>query len=117
MGVAAKEVFDRMAILIKQARIEQGRTQAEQADKAEISLRAAHNIEAGEPGQTAILFRYLQSLSLLDHVFDALPDPAVLTPLEELAVKEKIQKKRPQRVSKPKKSLDIAADLPKWGDA
>lgn len=111
-----KKVFDRMALLIKQARIDQGRTQAEQADKAEISLRAAHNIEAGEPGQTAILFKYLQSLSLLDHVFDALPDPAALTPLEELAVKEKIQKKRPQRVSKSKNTLKTGSQSPKWGD-
>ena len=111
-----KKVFDRMAALIKQVRIEQGRTQAEQADKAEISLRAAHKIEAGEPGQTAILFKYLNSLSLLDSLFDALPDPAALTPLEALAVKEKIQKKRPQRVSKSKQTSSNNPALPKWGD-
>ena len=110
------DVLKRIAQVVRQSRIDNGSTQVEQADKAEISLRAAQNIENGVPGQTAVLFKYLQSLSLLDNIFHAYPDPAVLSPLEELAVKDKIHKKRPQRVSKTRKQSVQKQLSAKWGD-
>lgn len=111
-----EDVLKRIAQAVRQSRIDSGNTQLEQADKAEISLRAAQNIENGVPGQTAILFKYLQSLSLLDNIFHAYPDPSVLSPLEELAVKDQMQKKRPKRVSKIRNQSLSKQVPPKWGD-
>lgn len=110
------DVLKRIALVSRQSRIDRGFTQAEQADKAEISLRAAQNIESGLSGQTAVLFKYLQSLALLDKIFYAFPDLSVLSPLEELAVKEKVQKKRPKRVSKTHKDSMQKQTTHKWGD-
>jgi len=100
----------------KQARIDHGFTQSEQADKAEISLRAAQKIEAGESGQTSVLFRYLQSLGLLESLLSGVPDPDALSPLEEYELK-KHTPKRPQRVSR-KRSKDAPSNNegPVWGD-
>ena len=43
------DVLKRIAQVVRQSRIDNGSTQVEQADKAEISLRAAQNIENGVP--------------------------------------------------------------------
>ncbi|QIZ84297.1 transcriptional regulator [Bermanella marisrubri] len=103
----------------KQARLDQNHTQTEQAEKAEISLRAAQKIEAGESGQTAVLFRYLDSLDLLDALMSGVPDPDALTPLEEYELK-KHKPKRPQRVSRKRSSFKgsnkNASKEPVWGD-
>jgi DNA-binding XRE family transcriptional regulator len=116
LRVDGESVLIRIAQVVRQSRINAGSTQAEQADKAEISLRAAQNIENGVPGQTAVLFKYLQSLSLLDNIFHAYPDPSILSPLEALAVKDQIHKKRPKRVSKVRKQSVQTQVPPKWGD-
>lgn len=103
----------------KQARLDQNHTQTEQAEKAEISLRAAQKIEAGESGQTAVLFRYLDSLDLLDALMSGVPDPDALTPLEEYEL-EKHKPKRPQRASRKRSSSKNSSKNPTkrpiWGD-
>ncbi|NVK38568.1 MAG: hypothetical protein HWE18_11645 [Gammaproteobacteria bacterium] len=110
---AVNSVLVRLGDVCRQTRISQNRTQAEQAELAEISLRAAQNIESGQSGQTAILFKYLLSLGLLEALYRALPDPNVVSPLEQLAM-EKHKVKKPQRASRNRKS--VAESKPKWGD-
>mgnify|MGYP005996033761 CR=1 FL=1 len=109
---AVNSVLVRLAEACRQTRIAQNRTQAEQAALAEISLRAAQNIESGQSGQTAILFKYLFSLGLLDPIHSALPDPDAVSPLEQLAM-DKAKPKKPQRASKAKRVTKVQ---PKWGD-
>ena len=109
---AVNSVLVRLAEACRQTRIAQNRTQAEQAALAEISLRAAQNIESGRSGQTAILFKYLFSLGLLSQIHDALPDPDAVSPLEQLAM-DKAKPKKPQRASKVKRASKVQ---PKWGD-
>ena len=109
---AVNAVLVRLAESCRQTRIAQNHTQAEQAALAEISLRAAQNIESGQSGQTAILFKYLFSLGLLSQIHDALPDPDAVSPLEQLAI-DKAKPKKPQRASKVKQA---AKARPKWGD-
>lgn len=111
-GQAVNSVLVRLGEVCRQTRIEQNNTQAEQAALAEISLRAAQNIEAGQSGQTAILFKYLFSLDLLAQIHTALPDPDAVSPLEQLAM-NKAKPKKPQRASKAKRSNKAQ---PKWGD-
>jgi DNA-binding XRE family transcriptional regulator len=111
---AVNAMLARLGEVSRQARIEQKRTQTEQAALAEISLRAAQNIEAGQSGQTAILFKYLFSLGLLDALYSALPDPQALSPLEQLAM-AKDKPVRPQRVSR-NRGLPTDKKQPKWGD-
>lgn len=111
-GQAVESVLMRLGEVCRQTRIGQNRTQAEQAALAEISLRAAQNIESGQSGQTAILFKYLFSLGLLDQLYAALPDPFAVSPLQQLAM-EKHKPKKPQRASRNRK---LAASGPKWGD-
>lgn len=110
---AVNSVLERLGEVCRHVRLDQNRTQAEQAALAEISLRAAQNIESGQSGQTAILFKYLFSLGLLDEVLSGFPDPDALSPLEALAIQEKVKSKRPQRASKSKRA---AKPKPKWGD-
>jgi transcriptional regulator with XRE-family HTH domain len=109
---AVNSVSARLAQACRQTRIAQNHTQAEHAALAEISLRAAQNIESGQSGQTAILFKYLFSLGLLSQIHDALPDPDAVSPLEQLAM-DKAKPKKPQRVSKVKQT---SRAQPKWGD-
>ncbi|MGR6873634.1 hypothetical protein ACU6U9_17125 [Pseudomonas sp. HK3] len=111
-GQAVNAVLARLGEVCRQTRIEQSHTQAEQAALAEISLRAAQNIESGQSGQTAILFKYLFSLGLLDQIHTALPDPDAVSPIEQLAM-DKAKPKKPQRVTKPKMA---GKPKPKWGD-
>ena len=111
---AVNSVLMRLGEVSRQARIEQNRTQTEQAALAEISLRAAQNIEAGQSGQTAVLFKYLFSLGLLDALYAVLPDPQALSPLEQLAL-SKEKPARPQRVSRNRKASANKVQ-PKWGD-
>jgi len=105
----------RLGEVAKQRRISLGATQAEQAELAEISLKAAQGIERGQPGQTAILLKYLRSLGLMEPLFGAYPDPFELSPLEELALKKEARKQRPQRVSRARVSKPRSKQ-PKWGD-
>ena len=109
---AVSSVLARLSEVCRQTRIEQNHTQAEQSALAEISLRAAQNIESGQSGQTAILFKYLFSLGLLDHIHSALPDPNAVSPLEQLAM-DKAKPKKPQRASKAKRTHKAK---PQWGD-
>ena len=109
---AVNSVLVRLAGVCRQTRIAQNHTQVEQAALAEISLRAAQNIESAQSGQTAILFKYLFSLGLLDSLHDALPDPDAVSPLEQLAM-DKAKPRRPQRASKVKQG---GKTQPKWGD-
>ena len=109
---AVNSVLARLAQVCRQTRIAQNNTQAEQAALAEISLRAAQNIESGQSGQTAILFKYLFSLGLLDPIHSALPDPNAVSPLEQLAM-DKAKPKKPQRASKAKRTHKAK---PQWGD-
>jgi transcriptional regulator with XRE-family HTH domain len=110
---AVNSVLVRLGEVCRQVRLGVNHTQAEQAALAEISLRAAQNIESGQSGQTAILFKYLFSLGLLTDVLSAFPDPDALSPLEALAIQEEAQSKRPQRASKSKRATKFK---PKWGD-
>lgn len=100
----------------RQRRINQGFTQAKQAEKAEISLKAAQAIESGQSGQTAILMKYLLSLGLLDGLQGAFPDPFAVSPLEELALQDKAAKQRPKRVSRSREPDVKGRATPKWGD-
>jgi len=109
---AVESVLIRLGESCRQARIGQNRTQVEQAALAEISLRAAQNIESGQSGQTAILFKYLFSLGLLGQLYGALPDPNEISPLEQLAM-AKHKLKKPQRASRNRK---VVTTGPKWGD-
>ena len=99
----------------RQRRINGGVTQAEQAEKAEISLKAAQAIESGQSGQTAVLMKYLKSLGLLEGLIEAFPDPFAVSPLEELAMKEKAKRARPKRVSRSGKT-ESDKGRPAWGD-
>ena len=110
---AVNQVLIRIGEACRQTRIRANHTQAEQAEMAAISLRAAQKIEAGESGQTAILFKYLHSLGMLSELLDVFPDPNALTPLEALAIQKNAQHKRPQRVSKAKSK---SQSKPNWGD-
>ena len=110
---AIDSVLMRLGEVCRQTRLGLNHTQAEQAELAEISLRAAQNIESGQSGQTAILLKYLFSLGLQADLLAAFPDPDTLSPLEALAIKEKTQNRRPQRASKSKRSIE---SKPKWGD-
>lgn len=110
---AVTEMLNRIAESCRQARIRLNHTQAEQADLAEISLRAAQKIEAGESGQTTILFKYLFSLGMLSDLYTIFPDPNELTPLEALSIQKKVQQARPKRVSKARLKQQ---SKPQWGD-
>jgi len=112
---AVQDTLEWLGEAIKQARLAQNHTQAQQAEMAEISLRAAQKIEAGESGQTAVLFRYLHSLGLLEALTSGLPDPNALSPLEEYEL-EKHKPKRPQRASRKRQSSIQEPNRPIWGD-
>ena len=113
--LSIEDLLRRLGEVAKQRRIANGATQAEQAEKAEISLKAAQGIERGQSGQTAILLKYLQSLDLMTPLMDAYPDPFALSPLEELALKKEARKQRPQRVSKARSAKRKPTEV-RWGD-
>ncbi|GAA6133463.1 hypothetical protein NBRC116188_02520 [Oceaniserpentilla sp. 4NH20-0058] len=115
LGHQVELAMVRIGRVCKDARLSQNRTQAEQSELAEISLRAVQNIEAGQSGQTLILFKYLQSLGLLEVLVSALPDPEALTPLEQLAM-EKARPLKPKRISRKRRDKAEEKLTPKWGD-
>lgn len=113
-----EEIEDLLGLIgetCRQRRIGFGLTQQEQAEKASISLKAAQKIESGYSGQTLILFKYLNSLDLLSVLSSVFPDPFSVSPVEELALKQKASKRRPRRVSKSSKPA-ISKRAAKWGD-
>ena len=94
---AVKDALSLMAASVRQRRLSMGHTQAKQAKLAEISLRAAQNIEAGLPGQTGVLLKYLFSLDMLSELL------ALFSAVDE--------GQKQQRVSR---SQLVA--MPNWGD-
>jgi len=92
-------VLQRIAAAGRKQRLTRNISQKAQAELAGISIKALQKIEAGEGGNSSVLFKYLHSLDLLKAIYASLPDPDELTPIEKLAIQERKKRRRASRES------------------
>jgi transcriptional regulator with XRE-family HTH domain len=112
-------MLGRMSQVGRKQRLSNNTSQADQAEIAGISIKALQKIESSEGGNSSVLFKYLHSLGLLHLLYEALPDPSELTPIEKFAIQTKNLKVRAS--VKSKRELTSHKHKPnvqpvKWGD-
>lgn len=76
--------FEAIALSTRFVRLQRNIDQESAANESGVSLRTIQNIEAGKAVNSSSLFAYLSYLDLLDNMLATLPDPAKLTPMEQL---------------------------------
>ncbi|WP_428354865.1 helix-turn-helix domain-containing protein [Methyloprofundus sp.] len=76
--------FEIIASSARFVRLQRNIDQESAANETGVSLRTIQNIEAGKAVNSSSLFAYLNYLDLLDNMLATLPDPAKLTPMEQL---------------------------------
>ena len=118
---AVASMLKRISKAGRKQRLSDNTSQTDQAEMASISVKALQKIEAGEGGNSSVLFKYLHSLNLLNLLYSALPDPAELTPIEKLAIQSKNSKVRAtaksiQIQAAPTHKPKPAQTMHKWGD-
>jgi transcriptional regulator with XRE-family HTH domain len=107
----------RLSQVGRKQRLSNNISQVDQAEIAGISIKALQKIESSEGGNSSVLFKYLHSLGLLHLLYEALPDPSELTPIEKFAIQTKNLKVRASVKSKGEPTAHKPNVQPvKWGD-
>ena len=84
---------------VSELRLRSGRTQAELAREANVSVSAIHALEHGTGSSLATLISVLRVLDRADWLDDLAP-PATISPLAMLRERQRIESQRPRRAAR-----------------